>query len=492
LRYGLVCFLGALLALGLYPLWNLELRWFVVVVVALGMVSVALVFSRSLPDFLLVFLLFTIPFAGFTKWFFLEDFDTYVKSAAPLSGAVGLGLTDFILAGLYVLWILRIFVARTAPLPRLERIDGLVVLLMAAYVCSLWQDVPSRLLGISALVHLVKHALVYFYVSRNLRVGHLRWLLIAVTFAILLEAPLGLFQNRTGQLRGLVLDKGAGGEQLDFQDPVPGIENVTRATGTLYDSHALGLYLAMLLPYTAVLAFLGQVPGHNRLFSILIFALGLIGLVATFSRSGWISCAISLAIAWGILLKLGGRKVFLRAVPVLILLLLVAPWAIGVFILRFTSAPEDIMTARYDQYRIAFDIWSHYPLFGYGAGNYMMAMEPYPSDSAAVQSPVHNQSLFLGTELGLFGVFAFYAIMVLALVRLWKVIRVQQEPTSRIALAVFIGLVAYLLDGLTNPLFRESVVYLMFWLSVALSVALPRLQREQDERSYPTVRVRYA
>src|SRR5207237_5223343 len=129
---------------------------------------------------------------------------------------------------------------------------------------------------------------------------------------------------RRGQLRGLMLDKGAGGEQLDYQEPVSGIEDVTRATGTLYDSHALGLYLAMLLPYTVVLSFLGPVPGHNRFFSILIFALGLIGLVVTFSRSGWLSCALSMAVAWGILLKLGGRQVFLRAVPVLLLLLPIA------------------------------------------------------------------------------------------------------------------------------------------------------------------------
>ena len=58
------------------------------------------------------------------------------------------------------------------------------------------------------------------------------------------------------------------------------------------------------------------------------------------------------------------------------------------------------------------------------------------------------------------------------MMRLWRVVRTREEPNGRIALAGLLALLAYVLDGMTDPLFREPVPYLFFWIVVGMSVGL--------------------
>ncbi len=63
--------------------------------------------------------------------------------------------------------------------------------------------------------------------------------------AVLIQAGLGYYQHHSGNWVGIALDKGAGGSNLSYQYVVPGLESETRATGTFYDSHALGDFIVM-------------------------------------------------------------------------------------------------------------------------------------------------------------------------------------------------------------------------------------------------------
>jgi O-antigen ligase len=467
--------LGALLAFSLRPLWDLETRWLVVIVTGVFLVSLSLVLIRHFGDLLLIALMCSLPLAGFAKWMFLDDFPQVVKDGAPLSGAVGIGLTDFLVLGLYLAWFIRIFVTRVDPLPRLHGIDWLVLLLIAFSALSLMGDVPSLRLGLYAMEHLVKHAMIYFYVSRNFQRYHIRWWLGAVFGAILLETGVALIQSQTGRGRGLMFDKGRGSDLLDAQYAVPGIENVVRALGTTYDSHSLCLFLAMILLYPFVLAFARYLGWRRRLLCGTVLALGMAAIAVTFARAGWISFLAALVVAWAVyLLKWGETHILPGTVLALLLLLIPAPWIIRAVAMRL-DAPKGLITIRFEQYKVGLDIWLSHPLLGVGAGNYLKTTEVYPYHSEDVlESPVHNMFLFLAAEVGLLGVVSFYAIIFAALRRLWRVIRAHQDPDCRVALAAFAGLIAYVLGGLSDPLFREPVVYLTFWFTVGLSVALTR------------------
>jgi len=472
LKYGFPILFGVFFAACLYPLWNLQGRWFYVTVVGLFLVFISMIFIYRFSDFLFIFFMFAIPLAGFTKWLFIRHYPEPIFHAAPLSGAIGIGLMDFLIFGLYLSWFSKIFITKEEPLPRFQRFDWLVVSLIGIYVMSLWGTLDLKL-GIYAIVHLIKHILVYFYVSRNFKRSHISWFIAAVFFAIFVESTIGMFQYHTDMFKGLILDKGAGSERLNWQGRVPGIEGVARATGTSYDSHSLGLYLAMLLPYPFVfLLYSNYVRWSKRIISGSFFILGTVVLIATYSRSGWLSTAIALCMS--ILVFLGWREK--RSISSIVLLFLVmlilAPWAGARIYERFSTAPPEIMTARFDQFNAALNMWKDNPFFGFGIGNYMKL------NFGQETTPVHNVFLWIAADTGLFGVLAFYGIIIAALRRLWIIIRQHHYPDCRIALAVATGLVAYLLDGLTNPLFREPIVYIMFWFLIAMSVALTRLHSE--------------
>src|SRR6185503_18226591 len=121
--------------------------------------------------FLLAAYLFLLPLAGFQKWLFIDGYDTVVREPAPLSGVISVGITEILLAGMYILWFVKIFISRTLPWPRLEKLDIVILLFILANVLSI-PGASDTTLGIFAVFHLIRHFLVYFYFSRRLHARH--------------------------------------------------------------------------------------------------------------------------------------------------------------------------------------------------------------------------------------------------------------------------------------------------------------------------------
>jgi O-antigen ligase len=307
---------------------------------------------------------------------------------------------------------------------------------------------------------------------------------VSIFFAILLEAGIGLVQHHTGYLRGFIKDKGRGG--LREEPVVPGIETVERATGTLLDSHSYGLYLAMLLPYPFTYSFAPHVRRLRRFISILVFMIGGAALAISYSRSAWLSAALSLSAALAILSCSGGRRAVGIVLPALGALLLLVVFAANTILERLATAPKEIMTARFDQYKVAEDIWSRHLLFGCGAGNYLHVMRAYAGQSDETDAVVHNVFLWIGAEMGILGVVAFFGVILVALVRLLPLTVASQHRHHRVALCIVTAFLAYLLDGLTDPVFREPAVYMLLWYSLGMSVALRRLSSHEPA---PTAQV---
>lgn len=463
---------GAGLAVVTGQIWELEARWFAMSLVGLVGLAVAMMAIARLPEMLLRLFLLCIPLASIEKWFFFDISDEN-KGNQVFSGVPGVGPTELIILALGATWFCRVFVTRTAPIPVFQPSDKWVLLLLASYVLSIW-GAPEPLFGGMALAFLSKHALLYLFLSRNLEQRHMPWLLFAVLFALFTETGIGIMQSQLGLLQGLARDKGAGEAERQSQYEVPGIESFTRAEGTTFDSHSLGLYLAMLLPLPMILGFREGQSWSKRLAFTLAVLVGIVGLVLTFSRSAWLSFLISVSWACFVQFKRWRNRMILPtllafAVP----LVLASPW-LGYFVYeRFTSAPDEIMTARYGQYEVAAAIWADHLSFGFGVGNYMEGVRHY-NVRGALELPVHNVLLWILAESGLFGAFAFFGMIFSALWRLWRVVVSRSDRLGCFALAQMTALIAYLIDGLTDPLFREPVVYMNLWLIIAASTVLPR------------------
>ena len=430
--------LGAVFALCLYPVWGLEGRWFVIVIVAIALVSISMIFAGRFSGFLFILLLFCVPLAGFAKWIVFDDYPEDVRLASLTTGTLGIGLTDFLIAGLYGAWAFRIFLLREEPLPRLEKVDAWVALLALSYVLSLWG--ADLRLGILAIAYLLRYILVYFYVSRHFKRRHVRWFVGAIAFAIVVESVIGILQYGQVVPPGLILDKGAGSDRLELHYDVSGVEEgVIRATGTTYDSHALGTYLAMLVPFFLVFLYDSAWSVRLRLASGALLLVGFVGLVLTYSRSAWLSFAISLGVPVLVLIAWRERYVLTSAICVAVAGLITAPWVFFRVFARFFEADPAGLAARFDQYPTAWAIWRDHFLFGSGAGSYMVMLYQQNFNWAEAL-PVHNVLLFIGAELGFFGVVAYYGLIVVVLRRLWRLVRLRHEPDYRLALAAFAGL----------------------------------------------------
>ncbi|MGH8526075.1 MAG: hypothetical protein ACREXY_18295, partial [Gammaproteobacteria bacterium] len=239
LRFCAVAALGFAFSMALYHVWELELRWLGATVVGVAGIGLAMCVAEVFSDFMLIALMFTLPLVSFSKWFWPEGLAADERGDLIYSGAFGIGLLDFILVALYLSWFYRIFVIRSESLPSLNLLDLFVVWFVVANLIAVIGS-PHPFYGVGVVEFLLKYALLYFYISRNIRARHLPWLLGAIAFAIVLEAGLGAYQVSTGKLLGIALDKGAGGDALSYQYSVPGTEGRYRATGTCYDSHSLG------------------------------------------------------------------------------------------------------------------------------------------------------------------------------------------------------------------------------------------------------------
>lgn len=476
LQYSLTIIAGALLAVLLHKLWSLENRYIMVISVGVILISLSTFFIRRFHDFLLVAFFFSIPFAGFVKTLFYLSlgYDDRYSGILLYSGIIGVGILDVLLFGLYAIWFIRIFVLHKQKIPLPDKNDTLIFLLVCAYILSSI-TAPDKAAALHSIMYLLRFVAIYFYISRNFAPHHVHWLFIAIIVIIIGESALAMYQYLTGKLIGLAMDRGAG-VRLNEQYIVPGIEHRNRATGTAYESHTFGLYVAILAQFAFVMVSSCFQNKRFRLLSSALFSVVLFSVLVSFSRSAWLSCLIALIIAWFVHIKIWHEKQIILPTMILgLVALILSPWALSIIIERFASA-EGLVSARFDQFPIAWNIWTDHFFFGYGVGNYMEALKTY-NTPGIIELPVHNVFLWLAAEAGLIGVVLFYWIAFAAIRRAWKIARRKAHPQRRIALAVFCGLIAYLLDGLTDPLYREPVVYTMFWLMVAISAALIRIDK---------------
>lgn len=469
-----IAVLGFAFALGLYQVWDLDTRWFVVVLVGIAGIGIAMCLVRIFSDFLLVVSLFCLPLSAFHKWIFPSNYAEYERGNFVYSGLLGFGLIDFLLVGLYASWFYRIFVSREQALPRLNWLDIFVAWYVLAHFVSMVGS-PDTELAFGATEFLLKHALFYFYLSRNLSERHLPWMLLAFGFAIFLEAGLGGYQFFTGKLLGIALDKGAGGTALDYQYEVPGIEDYYRATGTSYDSHSLGHFIALVLPFPLVLCFTPRVKVSLKFCFIVMCAAAFLVIGLSLSRAAWVSATIALLIGVAFIVVIWQERQVVPALAVAVILAaVITPFIIKFVYERFADAPYETLTTRFDQYIVGWRVFTFYPIFGFGPGNWTQALKRFDFLWLPVL-PIHNVILWTATEVGLFGVIPYVAILFNTMQRLFSVVRRRRDIAARLALAALLAMFVTFLNGLTDPTFREPNAFLMFWVLVSLSVALPRL-----------------
>lgn len=252
-----------------------------------------------------------------------------------------------------------------------------------------------------------------------------------------------------------------------------------RAVSTLENPNMLGEYLIMILPMALSVWISGK--GMSRRHSFVSFILLGMCLILTWSRGAWLGFIFALI---AFLLIWNRRSMWLivlgaASVPFLPFIL---PDTI---VSRFTSIgnlADSSTSYRVNIWRGAMHMAKDYLFTGIGVGEGPWKVI-YPNYTLpGIEAAPHSHNLFIQItlEMGIFGILFFLiAIFLLAKLAFSLISRLGREDTStleknyatnaKLAIAgPLCGLLAVLIQGLTDNSWYNYRVYLMFWLMLGL------------------------
>jgi O-antigen ligase len=141
-------------------------------------------------------------------------------------------------------------------------------------------------------------------------------------------------------------------------------------------------------------------------FLVITFAILLMGLLLTFSRSAIIGLLLGLILGLLWFRKLLFKKIFRREIIVLIFILIISVTFFAQSHINATSIFSTQSLEERNLYqRVSYETISHHPLTGIGIGQFVFGeFKKYPDMEGWQYQPVHNIYLLVFSELGIVGV----------------------------------------------------------------------------------------
>ena len=268
----------------------------------------------------------------------------------------------------------------------------------------------------------------------------------------------GIYQNYFGELSTKWQDMGM----------FSGIRG--RVVSMFDNPNVLGEFLILIFPVTLALMATSK-RSYERFFLFAVSVMNCWCLVFTWSRGAWIGCIISTVL----FLCVSSKYFFVAGA-------LSLPWAAVFLFLNKDSAVLTRLTSFTDSstsYRVS--IWKGVLLMlrdigfcGIGIGEDAFK-KIYPVYSlAGIEAAPHAHNLYLQIAVEM-GVFALAAFLIFAFLYAQFSFSFCKSAMSRsnklICLGIFSGILAILIQGMTDYIWYNYRVFLLFWMIVGLGVA---------------------
>ncbi len=319
--------------------------------------------------------------------------------------------------------------------------------------------------------------LMYFYVVNHLRTrDEIQFVVATVGVCLLLESMLMIWQYFTGaslDIGGLVTSGAIAEESGGL-----GVTGA-RVSGTLQRPGNAALYLNSVLPF-AISAYLTSSLMPIPL-ALLAFTSGLVALVVTSSRGGWVAFAVAALV----MVVLVGRHVWHEVTKRGLLIFLVLVLLLGIF---WGQVQQRLVTITEDRSRVwldtmAFNLIEAYP-WGMGENNYDLYMHDryaHPEMVGHTHLPVHNRYLMVWSETGLQGLFAF---VMLLMVPFWQarrwILSASLNSEFIVLQASLLGaLVSYMIHMRSENFNGRSQIFLLWFIWAMLTVIHRLIVREK-------------
>ena len=248
-----------------------------------------------------------------------------------------------------------------------------------------------------------------------------------------------------------------------------GLDRIAGYNGSLTSNpNDLALMLDLILPLSVAL-FLDSRRTAWRLLLLASMGLSLVGVVATYSRGGFVTLGVIALVYLWLLLRHGRTSLVFAAC---ILLLITVPMLPGGYAHRLAtitdiqSDPTGSAQQRWAEMRDATEYVLNHPLIGVGVGQNALALNQV---DGGTWEEVHNVYLQYAMELGIPGLVLFLLLMRECLRGAKRAKRARDAPSSLKLLAegLWISLIAFAVSGFFYPDGYQFYFYYMAALAIA-------------------------
>ncbi len=474
---------ATILGFGLIQSFSMGGKWLAMVCMAYLGLAVGLLFNDK-RLFGVWLLAVCIPigfqynvFSHGSKFSFIDHFGGAL--AEPV-----INLVDLPIILLLIMWLvdLRLGVKR---LPHWSSLDSLLAVLFSVSLLSLYTTEEYGFF-IFEIIRYLKYFVLYWILRTYLDKPIYYWGILAINIGILAIQGIVSLLQYFFFFQFPIPVGGVASTDVDLVDN----EIIQRVTGVLGHSNTFAAYLTVICSICLIILF----SRVRNIYKIAVFPFlfaGLISLILTFSRNGWMVFALdAIFIAYWALKTKRLSIGYVIAIASVCIFLFGVLFASGVFdtmLTRVFRTDEKAFDSRFDLASVALEMIQSQPFVGIGLNSFEENMIHYDPNHIThiIQQPVHNAFLLVAAESGIPALLILLAILWTYLKLAFAVIKRNSELHFSIGLtgvATFAGL------GLANmfdvSLRKESVIGLIVLIS-AMLVSLNQLDKNEISTTEP-------
>ena len=282
--------------------------------------------------------------------------------------------------------------------------------------------------------------------------------LVALVGSSTVVSVYGIYQNYFGELSAKWQDIGM-------------FPEIRGRVVSLFDNpNVLGEFLILIFPITLALMATAK-NSYERFFLFMSSLLNCLCLVFTWSRGAWIGCIVATLL----FLCVSSRYFFaagLLSLPVFGSLAFLKHES--AILTRLTTFADSSTSYRVGIWRGVLHMLEDIGMYGVGIGEGAFA-KIYPFYAlAGIEAAPHAHSLYLQitVELGIFGLIAFLIFVFLYAQFSFSFCKSAMSRSNKLyCLGIFSGILAVLIQGLTDYVWYNYRIFLLFWMVAGLGMA---------------------
>lgn len=434
-------------------------------VVALGAATALLVMSAFFHDkklYFLTLLVFLLPINTNKAIYRIDNPIFSLSDTLPFYAA------DAVLVILYIIWIYRL--AHNGKGRRviwMTPVMFFLLMMVAADILSLVNAVTFNRSFIE-ITCLVKVVIFYFYAVNNISsMKEIKIIIAAFALGLILQASIVLLEYHKHGTLGLTYLGELPSAYLSYE----GERQVFRPAGLFSHPNLFSNYLEFLIPLMLALSFVTKHNWLRRLATVAVVA-GLLALIFTLSRGGWVGVAFASLCVFYYLMRrnLRDQKFFFKTLFIILLGASVLAVFSPKIIDRITSRDKGAAIVRVHQYYVAREIITSHPLVGVGINNYIEVMDQYddtPSRiSRAFLFPIHTVYLEYYAETGLAGIVALLSLFFVIFASGIRNIGRSEGLLFNLNLGLVFGFVAYSIHCVSDMNYLSRVTVFAFFAAL--------------------------